>query len=221
MKGARLCLLLAAALLVGSVGGCIEFGVTQPQALFTASPAGHVIPFTASFDGTLSRKAGCDIVSYVWTFGDGGGATGPLVDHTYTADGIYEVTLTVIDESGASDCTAVTVNAENPVPSAAFSYSPKSTMDGKYIIGASEWVTFDASASTDDSGITAYAWDFGNGDKASGAVVEYRYTYPGSYNVVLTVTDDDGGASSHTQLVEVIGNNPCGSGSSSGGGSCS
>jgi len=218
MKGARLCLLLGAtALVIGSVGGCLEFGVTQPQALFTASPAEHVIPFTASFDGTLSRKAGCDIVSYVWTFGDGGGATGALVDHAYTVDGVYKVTLTVIDERGASDSTSTHVDAQNPLPTATFSYSPKSNMEGTYIIGASEWVTFDASESADDSGITLYEWDFGNGDMAVGSIVEYRYRIAGIYNVVLAVTDDDGDSSSYVQQVTVFGNSPCGADDTDGG----
>ncbi|MEN6370290.1 MAG: PKD domain-containing protein [Thermotogota bacterium] len=220
MKGARLCLLLGAViLLAGSLGGCLEFGVTQPQALFTASPAEHVIPFTASFDGTLSQKADSEITSYVWSFGDGGSATGALVDHTYTVDGSYEVTLTVIDEAGASDTTSLTVDAENPVPTAEFSYDPKSNMDGTYIVGAMEWIYFDASPSSDDSGITAYAWDFGDGDTATGVEVKHRYASSGAYNVTLTVTDDDGGASTYVQMITVTGNGSCGSGS--GGGSCS
>ncbi len=220
MKGARLCLLLGAAtLLAGSLSGCLEFGVTQPQALFTASPAEHVIPFTASFDGTLSQKAVSEIASYVWSFGDGGGATGALVDHTYTVDGVYEVTLTVIDEAGASDTTSLSVDAQNPVPTAEFSYDPKSDMDGTYIVGAMEWIHFDASASSDDSSIVSYGWDFGDGSTASGAKADYRYASSGIYNVTLTVTDDDGDASTYVQQITVTGNGTCGSGSS--GGSCS
>ena len=220
MKGARLCLLLGAAtLLVGSLGGCLEFGVTQPQALFTASPAEHVIPFTASFDGTLSQKAGCEIVSYVWTFGDGGGATGALVDHTYTQDGVFDVTLTVIDANGTSDSTSPSGADQKQLPTAQVSYSPNRNKNGTYIVGTMEWLTFDASASSDDSGIVSYDWDFGNGDTASGQSVEYRYKSPGVYNVTLTVTDDDGDVSTYVQLLTVTGNVSCNSGSS--GGSCS
>lgn len=217
MKGARLCLLVGAvSLLAASLGGCLEFGLSQPQAMFTASPAEHVIPFTASFDGTLSQKAGSDIVSYAWSFGDGSSATGALVDHTYAVDGTYEVTLTVLDEAGGTDTALVTIEAENPLPTAEFSYNPKSDMDGTYIVGTMEWLTFDASASSDDSGIVSYAWDFGNGDTAAGQTVEYRYSSPGLYNVTLTVTDDDGDASEYVQLITVTGNGSC-----SGGGSCS
>jgi PKD repeat protein len=220
MKGARLCLLLGAVtLLAGSLGGCLEFGVTQPQAMFTASPAEHVIPFTASFDGTLSQKAGSAISSYVWSFGDGSGATGALVDHTYVVDGVYEVTLTVVDQAGSSDTASLQVAAENPLPTAEFSYSPKSNMEGTYIVGAMEWLYFDASTSSDDSGIASYAWDFGDGDTVTGVEVKHRYAASGAYNVTLTVTDDDGDASTYVQLITVTGNGTCGSGSS--GGSCS
>ena len=93
-------------------------------------------------------------------------------------------------------------------------------MEGTYIIGASEWVTFDASESADDSEITLYEWDFGNGDAAVGSVVQYRYTIAGIYNVVLTVTDDDGDSSSYVQQVTVFGNSPCGA-DDTGGGTCS
>jgi PKD repeat protein len=34
---------------------------------------------------------------YTWDFGDGETGTGPIISHTYTADGIYIVSLTVVD----------------------------------------------------------------------------------------------------------------------------
>lgn len=53
-------------------------------------------------------------------------------------------------------------------------------------------VTFDASTSTDDGTIVSYAWNFGDGDSATGVVASNRYELAGSYNVTLTVTDDRG-----------------------------
>lgn len=40
--------------------------------------------------------------------------------------------------------------------------------------------------------ITRYDWAFGDGATASGVTVSHRYSSPGSYQVVLTVTDDAG-----------------------------
>ncbi|MFN2195930.1 MAG: PKD domain-containing protein [Anaerolineales bacterium] len=43
------------------------------------------------------------IVSWQWDFGDGTGAEGPYVNHRYTADGSYDVTLTVQTYDGRID----------------------------------------------------------------------------------------------------------------------
>ncbi len=220
MKTRRLCLLAGTALLViGALGGCLQFEPTAPQALFTASPAEHVIPFTASFDATLSQRTPDEILSYVWVFGDGSSASGPLVDHTYAQDGAYEVVLTVYDSQGASSSTRLGIKALNPLPTATFSYSPKSMMEGTYIVSASEWVTFDASASTDDGEVTAYKWNFGDGQYAEGAQVRHRWTYKGSYNVALTAVDNDGGESTYVQQIQVEGGPPCNA-DIDGGGTC-
>jgi len=54
-------------------------------------------------------------------------------------------------------------------------------------------VHFDGSASSDPDGtITAYAWDFGDGNHGSGATADHTYTTAGNYTVTLTVTDNQG-----------------------------
>lgn len=56
-------------------------------------------------------------------------------------------------------------------------------------------VTFDGAGSTDaDGSITQYSWDLGDGTTANGVSVSHTYDQPGSYLVVLSVTDDDGDA---------------------------
>lgn len=53
--------------------------------------------------------------------------------------------------------------------------------------------TFDASASSDPDGtVVAYAWDFGDGTGAPGAVTAKIYPAPGEYVVTVTVTDESG-----------------------------
>lgn len=39
---------------------------------------------------------------YIWDFGDGGSGTGQYVDHSYSADGVYYVTLYSTDSTGCS-----------------------------------------------------------------------------------------------------------------------
>ena len=52
-------------------------------------------------------------------------------------------------------------------------------------------IFFDGTGSYDTDGtIISYAWDFGDGSIGSGSSVNHTYAYPGSYNVLLSVTDD-------------------------------
>jgi hypothetical protein len=65
----------------------------------------------ASFDGSTSSDADGDYLSYVWTFGDGGTASGKTVTHTYITAGTYTVTLTVYDGRGGIGISKITITA--------------------------------------------------------------------------------------------------------------
>jgi len=230
MKTLRLVLLIiTAGLVVASLAGCLRR--SQPQALFTVTLTEDVIPFTVGFNGSLSYAPDSEIVSYLWMFGDGSSETGPVAEHTFEEDGTYNVSLLVVDASGASTSSSVTIRALNPPPTAGFEYSPKSNMDGTYIVSCSETVTFDAeSLCTDDGDIVAYDWYFGYRNEdgsaatASGPVVSHQFLYPGTYTIILTVTDDDGGTGTYEEELEVIGGKPCNAdvdaGTGWGGGTC-
>jgi len=217
MKTARILLLIGTALLVvAALSGCLRR--SQPQALFTATGTTQEIPFTVSFDGTLSYAPNGKIVSYLWTFGDGSSDTGPVVDHTYTEDGTFDAQLIVVDENGLSTSTALTIQALNPPPTAGFEFSPKSNMEGTYFVSCSETITFNAAdLCSDDGDIVSYEWYFGyrlppefeTPATASGAVVTHEFLWAGTYNITLTVTDNDGGAATYVERLDVRGGPPC------------
>jgi len=70
-------------------------------------------------------------------------------------------------------------------PVASFTATPNPT-----IVGAA--VAFDASASSDPDGtIVAYAWDFGDSTVGSGVTASHPYLTFGTFNVTLTVTDNE------------------------------
>ena len=87
----------------------------EPNELPTAAFAVDVdrgrAPLEVSFDASASSDPDGNLVSYEWTFGDGGTATGVRVAHTYNGAGIFEVELTVRDDRDgeASADDAVTV----------------------------------------------------------------------------------------------------------------
>lgn len=73
--------------------------------------------------------------------------------------------------------------------------------------------TFDAAASSDADGtVNSYDWDFGDGTLSAGVDSNHSYGAPGSYTIVLTVTDNGGASSSASQSVSVVSvgnsNNP-------------
>ena len=69
------------------------------------------VDYSVSLNGSASYDPDGTIVSYDWDFGDNTTGTGVLAPHTYTAVGIYEINLTVTDDSSAqsSDTTMVVV----------------------------------------------------------------------------------------------------------------
>jgi hypothetical protein len=84
--------------------------VAPPTALI-AGPATAAVHDKVTFDGSGSTS-GVGIASYLWSFGDGTGATGAVVTHRFEAVGTYEVTLRVTDTKGQRSSTTlkVTVN---------------------------------------------------------------------------------------------------------------
>ncbi len=90
-----------------------------------ANPAGPYQGTTASpvaFDGSASADPDGTIVSYDWTFGDGGTASGAKPTHAYATAGSYTVALTVTDDAGRTG-TATTTAAIQVVDTGANLYA--------------------------------------------------------------------------------------------------
>jgi PKD repeat protein len=82
-------------------------------------------------------------------------------------------------------------------PVASFTYSPDKPI-------VNETVTFNASASYDPDGtIVSYDWDFDDNTNGTGSITTHNYTTEGTYNVTLTVTDDDSLTNTTWKLVTV------------------
>lgn len=147
-----------------------------------------------TFDASASTDPDGTITAYSWDFGDDNTGSGVNPSHTYAESGAYEVTLTVTDDDGATDALSrqVTVVA-NAAPEPAFEASVTHLQ-----------ASFDASASSDPDGtIVSYEWDYGDGEFGSGVNPVHEYATGGTYEVTLTVTDDDGATARVTQDVTV------------------
>ncbi len=79
-----------------------------PSASFTESCTG----LTCNFTDTSTDSDG-SVVSWSWTFGDGGSSTAQHPSHTYATGGTYTVSLTVTDDDGATDSTSHSVTVSS------------------------------------------------------------------------------------------------------------
>jgi chitodextrinase len=85
-------------------------------------PYNGIVGQAVAFDGSASFDPdGGDITQYDWDFGDGNTGIGLAPSHTYTADGSYTVTLTVVDDEGVQSAPVSTLAdivpaSEDPVP---------------------------------------------------------------------------------------------------------
>ena len=160
-----------------------------PVAVIDAMPDSGELPLPVSFDGSNSYDTDGSVVGYNWDFGDGNLGSGISTSHTYLVPGTYTVYLQVVDNIGltALDSAIIQVDSSSVplAPIASISGSPLSGM-------VPLTVNLDGQASYDlDGNIITYSWDLGDGSNASGDSISYTFTTDGTYQVVLTVTDDD------------------------------
>jgi probable HAF family extracellular repeat protein len=177
-------------------------GNQPPVASFTVNCVGQTYPNQCAFDASGSTDD-VGIVSYKWEWGDGRSETkkGSTARNTWSAPGVYTVTLTVTDAAGLTGSVTQQVavgTVPNQAPVAAFTY----TCAGQ---SYPHQCAFDASSSTDDSGIVSYKWDWGNGRTETKVGTSARNTWAsaGNYTVTLTVTDGGGLTGTSTQQVTV------------------
>lgn len=150
-----------------------------------------------TFEGSGSFDPDGTISEYAWAFGDGSrSARGTTVTHAFPDDGTYTVALRVTDDQGAVDIAEVEVAISNADPTA--------TAQGPSAVELHHPATFTGGGSDPGNDVLTFAWDLpGVTGSTSGQTVEHAFTQPGTHQVTLRATDDDGGVGSDTITVEV------------------
>ena len=179
-----------------------------PTAAITASPQStDENDPTVSFNASGSTDPNDPIVEYRWNFGDGNTATttGAQTDHTFNDNGIYTVSVVVVDDDGATSAPAtIQVTVTNAGPQNA-SLTASSQTAGE---GAS--ITFNATVNAPSIDTLSYQWNFGDGitQTTTTSPVTHPYGDNGVYQATVTVTDDDNGTVSSTPVQITITNLP-------------
>ncbi|MCS6820229.1 MAG: DUF2341 domain-containing protein [Chitinophagales bacterium] len=159
----------------------IEKDVTvfpNPVADFSASAACLNNP--SNFND-LSTVSSGTINTWRWHFGDGNVSSVKSPTHTYTSQGTYEVKLVVLTDKGCSD--SINKNIEvYPRPDAQF------TSDSVCLYNENNFTDL---SSSPNGNIIKRAWNFGDGNSATTANPKHKYATPGTYTVILTVTDNN------------------------------
>lgn len=142
-----------------------------------------------------ASKSQGGVIRYQWHFGDGEKSLGAIVAHCYVRPGRYPINLTVENRGGITESQGLFVDVAkfNQSPDAIFTYMDKGSQ-----------VEFDAGESKDDGAISSYLWDFGDGTMGSGKIVSHEFGANGNYEVVLTVTDNNGKSALQRSIVGVF-----------------
>jgi len=85
---------------------------------------------------------------------------------------------------------------EIPPPQAVIQSPPQANV-GQIVI-------FDGSQSTGQSPIVSWQWQFGDGHRASGMIVQHAFANPGTFAVQLTVTDQRGQTNTTTRQILIL-----------------
>ncbi|MEI6888655.1 MAG: PKD domain-containing protein [Bacteroidota bacterium] len=186
-------------LVIANADGCLGRDSIQvtinanPVSNFSATSAcqGNATTFTDN-----STSASGTIVSWLWSFGDGGSSAAQNPTYTYAIGGTFNVTLLVTTSNGCfhSATKPVQVWAK---PIVTFSYTSPTC--------AGSAVTFTDLSTTSHGYINNRTWDFGDGNTQSSAspTISHTYATGGTYQVILTVTTSDNCTQLNTIPVQI------------------
>jgi PKD repeat protein len=152
----------------------------------TVTPCNANFVYTMGANGTVyfaSTSTGTSsTTNYTWNFYGSGSGNGLTTSHTFTANGLYIVCLTISDSlSNCSDigCDSITVtNISTTCSPSVVYYLAKDTTQN---------LTWDAYASYPYN-ITGATWYWGDGSSTSGLYPSHTYSAAGTYSTCVTVS---------------------------------
>ncbi len=160
---------------------------TPPTAGFSANPTTGC----ASLDVEFHDESTPNVTAWLWSFP--GGSPSSSTDQnptvTYTAPGVYSVTLIVTNPAGSNTMTRTNYITVTTIPTPNFTF----TVNGNNV-----------AFNNTSSNASSYLWEFGDGDTSTLVNPTHTYASNGTYTVKLTAQNNCGPASiTKTVTIEV------------------
>lgn len=184
---------LAVLAFAGTREPAVASGVTLTPTIQVQS-GGVANQNTVFFGNVANLPAGCQVILWSWSFGDGQTGSNQTVSHVYTANSTYNVQLQVFDNCSDSGVTSQQVTIGGGT-------TGNGCTGGSGQIGISvtaipnvasvnSQIVFNASTS---GGATAYFWTFGDGQSTQTTNTQTTHVYTVSGSFTVTVTASSGG----------------------------
>lgn len=184
----------------------VRDGTNFASKTMTISVAESPVPLTADFVTDKSGgEAPCEVqfadaseggaTAWSWDFGDGTESIEKNPKHTFTAEGNYDVVLTVSDGKGnlATKDVLITIT-ETPAVVSAFSQDRT---------GGESPLTIHFSEESQNA--VSYEWVFGDGNTSTDQNPSHTFTAEGDYTVIMTATGSNGDKSTSQATIIVTG----------------
>jgi gliding motility-associated-like protein len=151
--------------------------IQKPVIRFPSLPQAGCIPYTTAFSANIITLD--NITSYLWNFGDGNTSTQAAPTHTYTNQGKYNVTLTIITSSGCTEVLALNdAVVVGRIPVIDFTVDPNPVC----AYGTAQFTSVVNEGDT-------WLWNFGDSKTSAEQSPEHQYSDVGDFTVSLTVTN--------------------------------
>ena len=164
--------------------------VSKPIAGFTVSDTAVCPASTISFTNTSTGRFN---LTYQWHFGDGNTSADINPAHAYSAPGFYTVKLVITDKFGCTDSMQRSIAVNYPV--AAFAMSDTFSSCPPLVVNFTN----------QSAHYVQLNWDFGDGGNSQLINPSRIYTYPGVYNITLSVINNGGCADTITKTIVIQG----------------
>ncbi|MEZ4986946.1 MAG: PKD domain-containing protein [Saprospiraceae bacterium] len=159
-----------------------------PTATFTHTEAMGCSPLTVTFEADEQGEG----YTYLWMFEDGNPASSTAANPqvTFANPGLYGASLTVTNAAGSTTYSQAGFVMVQGLPSAEFVVN---NTPGDLSVSLTASVVNTQSLS----------WNLGDGNTATTTVMDHTYEFPGTYTIILTVTNECG-STNYQQDVTII-----------------